>query len=115
MRKYVGVMLLCVGLLAASAQAASVSLSWSYTQGADPASVFNVNRQPGCAGAFAKIVQIPVTQLTYTDSNLAPGTYCWNITALDAQGGESVPSNTVRFSVQAQPAPPSGLSGTVGP
>ena len=97
--------------------AASVKLTWDYTQGATPATKFTMYRQLDCTGLFVAVASIPVTTLTYTDSTVVAGsTYCWDVTASAATGEESTPSNVVSFRVPFQvPAPPTNLRGTVMP
>lgn len=88
----------------------SVTLSWTDTR--NPAgTTYNVWRTPGlCSGGnltFAKIAAA-VPAKSYVDSPIAPGNYCYQVTAV-AGGMESAPSNTA-----AAPVPsfsPTGLSG----
>src|SRR5262245_10359087 len=113
--------LLTLLVLVWTAQAASVQLTWDYVQNVlAPASFFAVYRDTSCTGTFTVLEQIPVTQQTYTDTDdplspLVPGTsYCYFVTARDAAGRESGPSNTITFQVpQSVPAPaaPTGLRG----
>lgn len=84
----------CVLGLWAIAQAASVTLTWDYTQSATPAVAFTFYRQPGCTGPFTPVQTLPVTSTTWTDTQLQAGqTYCWYATAVSAAGQESMPSN----------------------
>ena len=103
---------LMVVCMTASAHAVGVKLDWMYTQGATPASTFQVYRQPACTGAFVALASLPVATLTYTDSAVIPGsTYCWEVTARASTGEESTPSNVVSFRVpQALPQGPTSLS-----
>ena len=57
----------------------------------------------------ATLIASAITTTTYTDTPLAPGTYCWYVTALNS-AGESGPSNTAGGSVaQAEVAGPAHL------
>ena len=101
------------------AWAASVNLAWDYTQGTDPAVGFYIYRQQSCTGAFTKVnaTPTPLSPMTFTDSTVLNNvTYCWEVTAADAAGMESTPSNVLQFSIPAaKPAAPSNLRGTVIP
>lgn len=101
-------LLLCLFPAALAAQTRSVVLAWNDNQ----ASVtFNVYRAaaacPATPAQFAKINAAPVTAKTYTDQDIAPGTYCYHVTAL-AGGLESDPSN--KAEAQARPFSPGGLT-----
>lgn len=119
-----GVVLILVGLCG-MVSGASVMLGWDqYVQGTDPAVGLNMYRGNGACPADVSLLTvsklntsglIAVTTITYTDSNVAlTKVYCYYATAVDAAGIESVPSNAVTFQLP-QPAPPTGLSGKVGP
>lgn len=91
--------------------AASVTLTWDYTQGTTLATGFAVYRATGTAAA-TKIATIgTVTTKTYTDTTvIAGGTYTWTVRAFDATGAESAPSNAVTFQVPIPPpAAPTNL------
>lgn len=90
----------------------SVALGWTASSdaAANPTLIYNLYRlsgncpatvTPGSGTAFKGI-----TGLTYTDTPLAPGTYCYYATAY-LNGAESVPSNTVQAVVL--PSPPTAL------
>jgi hypothetical protein len=83
-----------------------------------------VYRDQGCLNAPVVLGTVPYTGQgtpTYTDASAVPlTTYCYFVTARDAQGGESDHSNVVEFFVQAEEEPespfaPFGLHGTVVP
>ncbi len=83
-----------------------VVLTWNAST--SPGVTYNVYRAAGtCQAPFSKISTAPVTALTYTDTNVAVGTYCYQVTAA-AAGLESVPSNNSEAPVP--PYPPSGLT-----
>jgi hypothetical protein len=94
---------------AASAQAHSVSLTW--TASTDAGVSYNVYRLSGAcpasgASGFTKITGTPVSTTAYTDATLAPGSYCYYATAV-LNGAESVPSNLA--SAVILPAAPTAL------
>lgn len=108
-------MLLVVLLGASSSQALSVSFAWDYTQGPDPAVVFKMYRQQNCAGNFVLIGSVTVPTQVFTDTSVVLGQqYCWYVTAANAVGLESGPSNTVRLFLST-PAVPTNLRSTVNP
>lgn len=89
----------------------SVKLDWADTQ--NPAgTTYSVYQATGlCSGApvFAKVATA-VTTKTYTVTSVAPGNYCFQVTAT-ANGFESAPSNTAAAAVPS--FPPSALQVTV--
>ena len=98
------------------AQAKSVTLMWDYTQGSDPAVKFRVYREVGCAGNFVAVGDILYPTLTFVDSTVVDGgLYCYHVSAINSQGGESTFSNVVQFQVPTTLTPPTNLRGTVGP
>jgi hypothetical protein len=112
--------ILSVGSLFAATP--SVTLSWTPSTNATTTTpgTANVYRLTGTCPASVTTVT-SFTQLAtsqpdggpYTDSSVALGsTYCYVVTAVIG-GVESVPSNTFQAVMSAQPAPPTGLKGTV--
>lgn len=94
----------------------TVTLNWTDT--ANPVgTTYNAYRKPeACAGAaaFAKINTAPITAKTYTDSGVAPGTYCYHVTAVSSISAiESTPSNTAGAVAENPIVPPTGLTITV--
>jgi hypothetical protein len=79
----------------ASAAGRTVTLTWQDTQN-PTGTTYNVYKGVGdCATsnlAFVKINTAPVAALTYTESNVATGQYCYYVTAFGG-GMESAPSN----------------------
>jgi len=67
-----------------------------------------------CASASTgtKLNSSPVTVLTYTDSNVTAGTYCYWATSYlqSAATQESAPSNKAEVVIIDQPAPPQNLT-----
>jgi len=73
----------------------SVTLAWQDTLNPAGATTYSVYRAPGlCSGTptFAKLATA-LTVLTYQDSTVTPGNYCYQVTAT-VGGMESSPSNT---------------------
>lgn len=92
------------------AQARHVDLTWTASSSAGQVSVsYNMYRTAGaCPGAtFAKINTTPIGTLTYSDTTISIGSYCYYATTA-AAGLESVPSNKAQADVV--PLPPSGLT-----
>lgn len=104
-----GLMLACAG--AAGAQTGhSVNLAW--TASTDSGSTYNLYRLSGACPAsgtagFAKITATPVTGVTYTDSGVSAGAYCYYATAV-LNGAESAPGNLA--SAVILPAAPTALT-----
>src|SRR5262245_34643285 len=96
------------GNLAASPGSGQVSLSWNASTDNFGVARYNVYRSttPGFTpGAGNRIAQPSGT--SYTDSGLAAGTYYYKVTAEDAAGNLSAPSNEASATVSS--APPVGL------
>lgn len=97
---------LALVLLPRLAPAATVKLAVDPNTEADWASD-NLYRAPGaCAtpGAFAKVASSPKgAAVTFTDTVLVDGVYCYAATAVDTAGIESVQSNKVEVPVTANP------------
>lgn len=89
----------------------SVTLTW--TDPNNPANTtYNVKRATGlCTGTptFSTLATA-LTAKTYTDNTVAPGNYCYTVTATFS-GVESVNSNLVNPNVPS--FPPTGLTFTV--
>lgn len=123
MRKTVFLLLPLLLFAAAHAQnppaSHSANLAWTYTNGtADPGVGFNVFRiVKGSSGSWTMLNTSPITLATtsYTDATVATGVdYLYYVTAVDAQGNQSNPSNT--WDSGAVPGPlavGSTLTGTV--
>ncbi|SRR5712691_12381526 len=93
----VWVLLLCILLaVPVSAGAAGVTLAWDYVQGADPAVLFAIYKQVGCAESPTRAT-VDVSMQTWMD----PGPFfvgemvCYTVTAVDSVGLESSPSNVL--------------------
>jgi hypothetical protein len=111
----VAVLSLCQGPLYAQASGRpDVLLAWDHVD-SPPVVTFDMERAAlDCTAAqdsdFAKINTAPIAAKTYTDSNRAPGRYCYRVFAV-AGGLTSPPSN--RASADVPPAPPTNLTGNL--
>jgi len=93
--------ILCgLGLAVASAQAGphSAVITWTTPADAVSGSAYNVYRASGACPAsglgsltFGAVNASPVSALTYTDSTVTVGTYCFYVTQVQ-NGTESLPS-----------------------
>lgn len=109
MRKWIFLALfLCIGSVTQAQTTHKATLTW--TDSLNPAGVtYTVLRSPGlCSGTPSfTVLASAVTTLTYTDTTVTPGNYCYEVEA-SVGGVLSAPSNTALAPVPA--FPPSGLS-----
>ena len=93
------IVLLATLIIVNVAVAECVRLYWNYTQGADPATSFVIYRASGSCNSNSTFVfagWVLASQPTFTNYGVSPGeTYCWQITARNVNGIESVPSNQI--------------------
>lgn len=96
--------------LALHAQAKSVTVAWTDTS--NPANTtYNLYKLTGtCVGApafndAAHRIQTGLTVKTFTDANVNPGTYCYQVTAVNP----AAPVN----SNESVPAPPNGAQAVI--
>lgn len=115
MKRYL--LLLPILLLAAvlvTAAPHSIDLAWSYTQGTDVATGFNVYRSTLTGGPYTKLTSAPlaVSQLSFSDTTGTGGTkYFYVITAVDSLGAESANSNeSTAIFLASSPNAPAGLT-----
>lgn len=103
-------------------QSQSTYLRWTASSSAagNPSLAYNVYRATSCAGAFTEIAA-EITSTTYLDNEPAPGSYCYQVTAV-LNGAESSPSNDATATIlpvqpQSQQTSPSSseTSGTQPP
>ncbi|MCU0507131.1 MAG: alpha-amylase family glycosyl hydrolase [Anaerolineae bacterium] len=81
------------GLAVTNEGDAMVSLSWGPVAGA---ASYNVYRSPVSGGGWVKVNAAPVTGATFTDTGLENGrAVYYAVTAVDAAGNESAPSDDV--------------------
>ena len=94
---------------ASTADAKTVSLAWEDAR--NPAgvsySVYRSNSTCSTTSLFVKVATVPAK--SYEDKNLAPGAYCYRVTAI-LNSLESLPSNSVDVTIPLQP--PVALSAT---
>jgi hypothetical protein len=78
-----------------------VQLKWDAPGGSDAAVSYNVYRElTGGSSSFAQINTSPVVAVSYTDKNVQLGaSYTYAVSAVDAGGGESGPSNTITVTI----------------
>jgi hypothetical protein len=89
--------------IGAPAQAATttVTLAWDANTEPDLAG-YRLYEASTCAGTFALLVSVgKVTQTTLL--GVTDGSHCWRLTAFDASGNESGPSNTVALTLDTIP------------
>ncbi|HLC42884.1 MAG TPA: LamG-like jellyroll fold domain-containing protein [Methylomirabilota bacterium] len=104
------------GALNATGSIQSVILNWSASSDNVGVQNYNVHRStsPGFTPSAANRIAQP-SGTTYTNTGLAPGTYYYVVTAQDAAGNVSAPSNQVIGTALADTTPPIISSVTVSP
>ena len=104
--------LFCFIAFGVSAQGATHSVTLTITDATNPAgTTYNVYRGSGACSSNPTLAKIGTTATkTYTDANLAPGSYCYAATAVDSLGDESAKSPTAQGVI---PAPPNAVTITV--
>jgi len=99
--------------LTATASGSDVVLNWASDSEPDLTG-YNIFRNT--AQGWLKINQSIATVTAYTDTNLLNGTYSYRVTAVDAAGNESLPSNEAVANVSVpSPEPPVNLRVTPVP
>ena len=117
---YWKIVLGCLSLLLLSAgvsmpvYAADAILTWTANTEADLAGykLYRANQNCTAQGPLALLAQVGKVA-TYSDLNLPPldGTMCWEITAFDTSGNESLRSNRVSKVLNTlPPVAPAGLN-----
>jgi hypothetical protein len=105
------ILALCLIGFAGVSEAATVELTSDSNTETDLAG-YRLYRAPGTCQAAGLTVG-PTTggaRVLYRDLTVPNGTFCYYATAFDVAGNESLPSNLVTVSVDAQaPAPPGNL------
>lgn len=87
----------------------TVVLTWTASPDAGVAyTIYRASSACASSPTFVKLAS-GITALTYTDTAVSPGTYCYQATAT-LNGAESVPSN--QASAVVLPAPPAALTVT---
>ena len=95
---------------ASTADAKTVSLAWEDARNPTGASyaVYRSNSVCSVTSLFVKVASVPAK--SFDDTNLAPGNYCYRVTA-GMNGLESSPSNSVDVAIPLHP--PVALSAVV--
>ena len=89
-------------LTATAAGMTSISLSWAASTDNVGVTGYTISR------GGTTLATVPGTTTSYTDSGLTPGTaYSYQVTASDAAGNVSQPSNTASATTQTDTIPPS--------
>lgn len=91
----------------------NITVSWTYTQGSDIATGFNVYRGTVSGGPYSKLTATPlsIATLTYADTSGTGGTtYYYVVTAVDATGSESANSAQASAVFLGNPAIPAGVT-----
>jgi hypothetical protein len=91
----------------------SITIGWTYTQGADLATGFNVYRATTSGGPYTKLTATPlsINTLTFMDITGVGGTkYFYVVTAVDIGGFESANSPEASASFLALPLAPVGVT-----
>jgi hypothetical protein len=107
--------LMFLAAASASAQSQSAYLDWvaSASAASNPSLTYNVYRASTCSGTFVKVNAAPIATTSYLDNQPAPGSYCYEVTAV-LNGVESSPSNMAAATVlPIQPA--SQITNSSGP
>ena len=116
MKKYliIATLFLVLGITVAAQAAHFIQVSWTYVQGTDLATGFNVYRSTTTGGPYAKLTATPlaIATLTYQDATGNGGTkYFYVVTAVDSLGVESANSNeTSAIFLASSPSIPSGIT-----
>ena len=88
--------------LTATASGTAAALSWPANTALD-VDGYDVYRASSAGGTFAQIGTVSYQSTTYTDAELAAGTYYYVVRTLDTKGQESVPSAEVSAAILAVP------------
>jgi fibronectin type 3 domain-containing protein len=78
----------------------SVDLSWNApTSSADPVAGYNIYRSLS-SGSPQLVNSTPTTGTTYVDNSVVSGsTYTYTVESVDANGVQSVPSNSIQVTI----------------
>ena len=89
--------------LTAAASGADIVLNWSANPAPD-LSGYNIYRNT--SEGWSRINTSLITETAYTDAGIPNGTYTYRVTAMDAAGNESLPSNEASATVYIEPPRP---------
>lgn len=113
----VGIWLACVLSVASvaiwSQTKHQATVSWTYTQGTDPAVGFNVGRATVSGGPYITVntTLIPIATLSFVDTSVAAGdTYFYVVNAQDMNGILSANSAQVQAVIPGNPTVPGGVT-----
>lgn len=105
--KYVIALLLFVPLLSFAAPSTTTKIAWTAsTLNTDGTALTDLKAYRVYQNG-AKVAEVSATTLSYSITNLAPGTYTFAVTAVNAAGKESDKATAPVFAVARQPMPPS--------
>jgi fibronectin type 3 domain-containing protein len=91
----------------------SIKVAWTYTQGTDVATGFNIYRGTVSGGPYTRqdSTPIPIATDSYTDTTGTGGTkYFYVVTAVDATGYESIYSTEVSATMLTNPLAPQAVT-----
>ena len=109
------------GGLSGEGSTGQVDLTWSASGDNIGVTRYSVHRSTSSGfipGTANRIAELGGTAVSYRDAGLAPGTYYYRVTAHDAAGNVSAPSNEASALVPSDTSPPSaptGLQATASP
>lgn len=115
MKRWIGFLFLLFAVAAWPQTQHSVRIAWTYTQGSDLATGFNVYRATTTGGPYTKqtAMPIPLATLNYSDTTGVGGIkYFYVVTAVDASGSESAFSSEASASFLGNPVAPAGVTAT---
>lgn len=112
MRSLLLTLAMLLGAISSPAQSAQLNWTWNAPGGSDPIVSYNLYQSDPCSSTYVKLAS-NITATSFIQTPVPAGTSCTYVTAVDADGLESVPSNTFQFSFAGYPAPPTGLTATL--
>ena len=104
-----------ISVVIAAQSAHSITIAWTYTQGTDLATGFNVYRATVTGGPYTKIstTVLAVTTLQFTDTVGVGGTkYFYVVDAQDSAGNHSPYSGEASATFIGNPSTPAGITAT---
>jgi hypothetical protein len=99
------VLLLLVAAPAFGQTTHSVKITWTDTTNpvGTTYGIYRASAPCSTNPTLTKLNTAPITTMSYTDANVAAGTYCYAGTAINAQGDESAKSNQAPATIAAPP------------
>jgi hypothetical protein len=95
----------------------SVTLSWQEALDCNsgPVAGYNIYRSISIGGPYTQINTSLITEITYTDSDVVVGTtYHYQVTSVDSDDDESIPSQTTTIGATSTPSITTGSGGGGG-